>query len=208
MKEIKLTKTRELIKNMCITAMCIALCVVLPMAFHSIPKGGMIFSPMHLPVFLCGLICGPFFGLLCALAGPILSMLITGMPGVSSLPGMLVELSIYSIIPYLFLKITKFKHLYPFLYIAVALGIVIGRSLGGVMSSLLYTGEGGYQFSMFVNSYIIVGWPGILIQIVVIPNLVYFLIKNRIIKIGNNEVYENINNSSKKEENNEIASEN
>ena len=202
MREIKLTKRRELIKNMCVCAMCIALCVVLPLAFHTIPKGGMIFSPMHIPVYLCGLICGPFFGLLCAVCGPILSMLITGMPGISSLPGMLVELCIYSIVPYLFLKLTKFKHLYIYLYVSVAIAIIIGRSLGGVMSSLLYTGEGGYQFSMFINSYIIVGWPGILIQILLIPNLVYFLIKNKIIKIGNNEVYESNINKEKIIENN------
>ena len=41
-----------------ITALCVALCVVLPMALHAIPKGGVLFSPMHLPVLLCGLVCG------------------------------------------------------------------------------------------------------------------------------------------------------
>lgn len=41
-----------------ITAVCVALCVVLPMALHAIPKGGVLFSPMHLPVLLCGLVCG------------------------------------------------------------------------------------------------------------------------------------------------------
>ena len=44
-----------------ITALCVALCVVLPMALHAIPKGGVLFSPMHLPVLLCGLVCGAPF---------------------------------------------------------------------------------------------------------------------------------------------------
>ena len=41
-----------------LTALCVALCVVLPMTLHAIPKGGVLFSPMHLPVLLCGLVCG------------------------------------------------------------------------------------------------------------------------------------------------------
>ena len=46
-----------------ITALCVALCVVLPMALHAIPKGGVLFSPMHLPVLLCGLVCGALWDL-------------------------------------------------------------------------------------------------------------------------------------------------
>ena len=29
-----------------LTALCIALCVVLPMTLHAIPKGGVLFSPI------------------------------------------------------------------------------------------------------------------------------------------------------------------
>lgn len=35
----------------------IALCIVLPMAFHAIGAGAT-FLPMHIPVLLCGLLCG------------------------------------------------------------------------------------------------------------------------------------------------------
>ena len=38
------------VKRAMITAVCIALCVVLPMAFHSIQNAGAIFCPMHIPV--------------------------------------------------------------------------------------------------------------------------------------------------------------
>lgn len=55
------------VKKAILTAACIALCVVLPMAFHSIPNAGSVFLPMHIPVLLCGLICGWPFGLLCGL---------------------------------------------------------------------------------------------------------------------------------------------
>ena len=61
-----------------LTALCVALCVVLPMTLHAIPKGGVLFSPMHLPVLLCGLVCGAPFGLVCGILGPLVSSLLTG----------------------------------------------------------------------------------------------------------------------------------
>ena len=63
-----------------LTALSVALCVVLPMTLHAIPKGGVLFSPMHLPVLLCGLVCGAPFGLVCGILGPLVSSLLTGMP--------------------------------------------------------------------------------------------------------------------------------
>ena len=68
------------LKNYVIAALCVALCVVLPMAFHAIPNAGSILLPMHIPVLLCGLLCGWPLGLVCGLVGPLLSSVLTGMP--------------------------------------------------------------------------------------------------------------------------------
>lgn len=54
-----------------VTAVCMALCVVLPIALHAIPNAGTLISPMHLPVLLCGMICGWHYGLACGLMGPL-----------------------------------------------------------------------------------------------------------------------------------------
>ena len=53
-KATQMTATKRLV----LTAVNIALCLVLPMAFHSIPNGGKIMLPMHIPVLLCGMVCG------------------------------------------------------------------------------------------------------------------------------------------------------
>ena len=66
-------KEMSYVKKSIITAVCIALCYILPMLFHGIPNAGSIFCPMHIPVFLCGLVAGWPFGLLCGIAGPALS---------------------------------------------------------------------------------------------------------------------------------------
>ena len=82
-------------KNLAFCALCIALCVVLPMAFHAIANAGIIFLPMHIPVLLCGLACGWPYGLVCGLLGPVLSGVLTGMPSPAVLPGMMVECGVY-----------------------------------------------------------------------------------------------------------------
>lgn len=93
------------VKRAMITAVCIALCVVLPMAFHSIQNAGAIFCPMHIPVLLCGLLVGWPYGLLCGLAGPLLSSLLTGMPAMGYLPCMMVELGAYGLLCGLFMNL-------------------------------------------------------------------------------------------------------
>ena len=52
------------IKCLTLTALSVALCVVLPIAFHAIPNAGSVMLPMHIPVLLCGLVCGWQYGLL------------------------------------------------------------------------------------------------------------------------------------------------
>ena len=86
------------VKKLVIAALCVAIGVALPQAFHAIPQAGQIFLPMHLPVLLCGLLCGPLYGLLCGAVTPALSSLITGMPGAAVLPSMICELAVYGLV--------------------------------------------------------------------------------------------------------------
>ena len=86
--KIKLNNTT---KNLILTALFSALCIVLPMAFHAVPQGGLIFCPMHIPVLLCAMICGWQYGLVTALVGPTLSMLLTGMPNAAVLPSIVLR---------------------------------------------------------------------------------------------------------------------
>ena len=60
-------------RNIVITGFCIALGLVLPMAFHAIPNAGSVMLPMHIPVLLCGLVTGPVTGLICGIFTPFLS---------------------------------------------------------------------------------------------------------------------------------------
>lgn len=176
--------TKLTIKRMCISAMCLALCIVLPMAFHTIPNGGTMFSPMHFPVMIAGLACGPFFGLLVAVFGPFLSYVCTGMPGLSYLPSMIIECAFYGMIPYLVLKLFKFKKIYITLYIGLLIGMICGKITGGIVSAIINsrgTSENAYTIAYWFTSYIVKCWPGMILQIVLIPNITFLLLKLKLI---------------------------
>lgn len=54
------------VKNLVMAALFTAIGVVLPQAFHMIPNAGSIILPMHIPVLICGMTVGGFYG---AIAG-------------------------------------------------------------------------------------------------------------------------------------------
>ena len=84
------------VKKMCICAFLTAMCYVLPQAFHILPLGTAL-SPMHLPVLLCGLVCGWPYGLVCGVIGPALSTLLSNMPPAVKLITMIPELCVYGL---------------------------------------------------------------------------------------------------------------
>ena len=175
-------KKMSYVKKAILTAVCIALCVVLPLAFHAIPNAGSILSPMHIPVFLCGLVCGWPFGLLCGLAGPFLSSLITQMPSLAYLPGMLVELAVYGLVAGLLMRVVRTKNLYADLYISLVISMLAGRIVAGLAQAMLFA-AGSYSFAAWTTSYFINAWPGLILHLLLIPTVVFALEKARLIPV-------------------------
>ncbi len=162
-------------KKMITAAACIALCVVLPLAFHAIPKSGSLLSPMHIPVFLCGLVCGPVYGLICGLIGPFASSILTQMPAMGFLPVMMVELAVYGLVSGIMMKVIKTEKSVIKVYISLFSAMVIGRIFAGLAQSLVFS-AGNYSLSMWISSYILGTLPAIVIHIILVP-AVYFAIK-------------------------------
>ena len=123
-------------KHLIITALCMALGVVLPMAFHMIPNAGSVMLPMHIPVLLCGLVCGPVLGLICGILTPILSSLITGMPGPAYLPSMICELAVYGLLAGVMIKLIKTEKPLVNLYASLITAMIGGRIVYGLMNAL------------------------------------------------------------------------
>lgn len=169
------------VKQATITAACIALCYILPMAFHSLGLGGAL-SPMHIPVLLCGLICGGGYGLFCGLAGPLVSSLLSGMPNAVGLVSMVPELMAYGLTSGLMMKLVRTGKLGRDLYIALIAAMLLGRVAGGIASALFYLGGGkAFSIAIWVSSYFAGTLPGIAVQLILIPLLVITLVKARVI---------------------------
>ena len=168
-------------KRICITAVCLALCCVLPMAFHSIGLGSAL-SPMHIPVLLCGVVCGGLPGLACGIVGPILSCVLTGMPGVPMLARMIPELAVYGLATGLAMGYIRTGKYTLDLYISLGLAMILGRIVGGIATAIFYMGNGeGYSIAMWISSYFVTAVPGIVAHLVLVPVLALTLTKAGVI---------------------------
>jgi len=167
------------VKKMIYTALFIALGVVIPTALHSIPNAGGVFLPMHIPVLLCGLICGFPYGLVCGIAAPLLSNLLTGMPPAAMLPSMLAELAAYGAVSSLLIRVVRTKNIYANVYAALTGAMLSGRVLYGVLNALIFR-AGNYSARMWAAAAFVTAVPGIVIQIVLIPAVVFALARAKL----------------------------
>jgi hypothetical protein len=149
------------------------------MAFHSIPNGGQVFLPMHIPVLLCGMLCGWPYGLACGLIGPALSCLLTGMPLPAMLPGMLVECAVYGCASGLLLRYIRTGNCYADLYICLISAMAVGRIATGFAKAWIFT-PGVSPFA-WVTTSLVTGIPGIVLQLVLMPLVVAALTRARLI---------------------------
>lgn len=67
-------------KKLVLIAMFLAIGLVLPLFTGQIPQIGSMLLPMHIPVLLCGIICGWKYGIGLGFILPIIRYMIFGMP--------------------------------------------------------------------------------------------------------------------------------
>lgn len=169
-------KTKDLVS----AALCVALGLIVPQVFHlipfvgAVPNLGGVFLPMHIPVLLCGFLCGWKYGAACGAIVPLLSSVVTGMPvlwpqGVS----MVFELAAYGLVTGLLYQGMKKN-----VYLSLVAAMIAGRAVSGIAKAVLF-GMAGTPFGMaaFLSGAFTVAVPGIILQLVVVPLLVAALEK-------------------------------
>ena len=166
-------------KKLVFCAICVALCVVLPMAFHALGSGT-VFLPMHVPVLLCGLVCTWPYGVVCGLLGPLLSSVLTVMPAAAVLPSRRAERAFYVLVPAWVMRRVHRGRLCGALYTALCCATPCGRmGAGGVKA--LPSPAGSWSMAAWVSAHILLSWPGTLIQLALLPTLVVALTKARLV---------------------------
>ena len=163
-------------KKLVSCALCIAIGVLLPMAFHVIPNAGSIFLPMHIPVLICGLFCGTPYGLACGIITPFLSSVTTGMPPAMMLPQMMIELAVYGLVAGLCSKYIPQENEMSKLYMSLIIAMLAGRIVNGFVNTFILSTQ-GYTLSVFMTASFITCLPGIILQLIVVPILVRILNK-------------------------------
>lgn len=168
------------------TAVCIALCVVLPLALHLIPGAGSLnlgtlLSPMHLPVLLCGLVCGWQYGLVCGIIGPLLSSLLTSMPGWGYLPNMMIELALYGLISGIMIGLVRTGKQTADLYISLVTAMLAGRILTGIARALTLGIFMPVTLKSWATGYFVSSLPGIILQLILLPVLYMALQRAKLI---------------------------
>jgi thiamine transporter ThiT len=160
------------VRNLAYSGLFLALCLLLPFLTGQIPQFGNMLLPMHLPVLLCGFICGWPYGLAVGFISPLLRSMLFGMPPMfPTAVAMAFELAVYGLLSGLFYKIFPKKNV--FIYVSLLLAMVGGRLIWGAVAYLLFGIAGtALTWQMFLSGAILVAWPGILIQIVLIPVIV------------------------------------
>ena len=172
-----ITKTKENVQSKTIqkAVLCvlfIAAGLVLPMGFHRLGLGTA-FLPMHIPVFIGALVCGPWFGVIGALCTVSLSCVLTGMPPVFPVGVcMMVELAVYAGVSAGIMERRKYR--ISSLYMALAAGIVAGRIANGLANAAAAAFSGvQYSLSSFWEGTVVATAPGTILLLCIVPGIVY-----------------------------------
>jgi len=159
-----------------VTGMLIALGILLPFATsHGFGIPGTVLLPMHIPVLLCGLLCGPGYGAFCGLLLPVLNSFLTGMPVMyPMMPIMAGELFTYGLVSGLLFTKTKLRKVKFGVYPALIGAMLCGRVVYGLVFQVLLFISGSLK-ALTVWAAIVTGIPGILIQLLLIPPVILAL---------------------------------
>lgn len=171
---------QKTIRNIALSGIFLALGLVLP--FVTGMQLGGVLCPMHIPIIICGFVCGYKYGLLIGLLCPLLRSLFFGMPSLyPSAISMSVELGMYGLISGLLynkLKKTSVNEILV-IYISLISSQLLGRLSWGLIRYIIGTIDqtNVFTFEIFISGAFLVAWPGIIIQLVLIPIVVRTLSK-------------------------------
>ena len=161
------------------TSLFIALGLILPFLTGQVPQIGNMLCPMHIPVLLCGFVCGWSWGLLAGVVVPLLRSFLFSMPVLfPSAVCMAFELGTYGMVAGLLHKKLPQK---PWnVYVSLFSAMIIGRIVWGVAMSICmgFTGQ-AFGMAAFLAGAVTNAVPGILVQIVLIPVIVSTLEKEK-----------------------------
>lgn len=129
-----------------------------------------LFSPMHFPVMIAGLVIGPVEGMICGILTPALSYLINQLPPAGPW-AMMCELGTYGLVTGLGMKYLKSQKGMAKVYISLICAMILGRIVGGLVTGFILN-AGEYSFSAWISAYFAGTAPAIVSDLILVPIIV------------------------------------
>lgn len=175
------------VKRLVLSAMFMALGLILPFITGQLQQVGTMLLPMHIPVLFCGLICGWQYGAVVGFVLPLLRYSLFGMPPIYPMGiSMAFELAAYGAVIGICRKIFRRKKWFATaseskryildIYFSLAVSMICGRIVWGLVRyALASVTRQAFTWQMFVAGAFVTAIPGIVIQLILIPALMIAL---------------------------------
>lgn len=158
------------LKKLIFSAFFLAMGFILPMLIGQIPTIGKALLPMHIPIFLCGMICDCKYGALIGFILPILRSLLFSVPVMyPTAIAVAFEMACYGLTVGLIYGFSKKKSIFS-IYVSMIIAMILGRIVRCFAEILLLNLQGNsFIWKTFATGVILNSLPGILLQLIVIP---------------------------------------
>ena len=159
-------------KKLAVSALFLALGLLLPFLTGQIQSIGSMLLPMHIPVLLCGFICGWQYGAIVGFCTPLLRSILFGMPMMFPMAVcMAVELSVSGLVTGMMYK--RWKGKLSGIYVSLLTAMLAGRMAWGITCMIVYPLLGmDFGWKIFMSGALLNAIPGIIVQLILIPTLV------------------------------------
>lgn len=177
------SKTQRPVQTLSMAAMLMALGFVLPFFTGQIPQIGSMLCPMHLPVLLCGFLCGWKYGLAVGFVLPLLRSVTLGMPPMfPTAIAMTFELAAYGFLAGFLYARSRWQCVVALVRCLIA-AMIGGRIVWAVVRVIL-SGVSGQAFTwqMFLSGAFLTAIPGIVLQLVFIPAVMVALDRTGLVR--------------------------
>ncbi len=169
-------KNKSLVEiyKLVLSALFLALALVLPLLTANNPSLGNMFCLMHIPVIICGYICGWKYSIIVGFTAPLVRFLLFGMPPIyPTAIAMSFELATYGLVIGIVHSIMPKKN--AFIYLTLFIAMLIGKAVWGVvMFALMGFSVNNFGIGMFFTQAILNALPGLILQFILIPIVIMF----------------------------------
>lgn len=176
-----------IVRSVTVSGLLLAVGLVLPFLTGQLKNIGSMLLPMHIPVLLCGLICGWRYGAAAGFILPLFRNLLFSMPPMPGAISMAFEMGVYGLVAGAVYPASRWKCVVS-VYKSLIAAMLAGRLVWGAAQYLILGIRGeGFTLEAFLAGAFLNAIPGIILQLIFIPILMLALGKTGAVRLQKRE---------------------